>query len=418
MICTYTQLEAQERTEWMCTDLECLWVTVPGKYLSCQDRHSLHIGVVYIPPDNYQSKRLDNFIEMLTKIITQYPNDHFIVAGDFNLANISWSSSGPVMLKQGPVELQNAAVKLIDLCNLSGLNQHNIISNYSGNVLDLVFSNINIDVTRSQIYLVSEDKYHPSLLLDASDLSIPCLKNKPRSKLNFYRADYDKINKTFSEVNWSTLLIGNSIDVVVQNFYSQLNLIIDKLVPTCLSRSSNYPVWYPKSLRHIIREKLLKHKNWKKYKNPRDYDEFCILRTRQKKLQKQCHERYSDKIQSLLKNDPKILWSYLKSIRNSNSTYPNTLQLGNELYTNETNVCAGFNKFFESAFQKRSSSYDYSHIPNVESNDILHNIYFSTKNVSRILHTLKTNTGPGSDGIPPLFIHKCAKHLAKPLNNL
>lgn len=418
MICSRCALHARERPEWACAGIECVWLTVPARSLGTADKRDLHICVIYIPPDSNLPTRLIAFTKMLIRIFTSCPNDHFIIAGDLNLTIVSWSSTGPILYKRGSVALQDAVVSFIDACNLSGLNQHNFHTNICNNVLDLIMSDTAIEVSRSSTALVKEDLYHPSLHLDASDLVIPCFKRQSISKLSFFKADYSSLNMHFTNTDWDTLLVGDSIDEIVEKFYSHLRKGIDEYVPIKKSPTASYPVWYSRSLIHIINDKLNAHKRWKLYNNPRDYDEFSILRARQKKIQTKCYSLFKENMQRLLKKDPKQLWSYLKSIRNNGSGYPNTLTLGCQTFKNESDACTGFNNFFESVFQKPASSYNHCLQPYAESNDSVFNLNVSKTSVLKLLNSLDVNKGPGTDGIPPVFIKRCAASILYPLHKI
>lgn len=109
---------------------------------------------------------------MLINVLISCPDDYFFITGDFNLPNVNWTDLGPTLLKKGSVDLQNATVNFLDMCSESGFSQHNLIVNSSNHILDLIFSNTSIDVCRSNSPLVTEDIYHPSLVLDASDLMV------------------------------------------------------------------------------------------------------------------------------------------------------------------------------------------------------------------------------------------------------
>lgn len=52
---------------------------------------------------------------------------------------------------------------------------------------------------------------------------------------------------------------------------------------------------------------------------------------------------------------------------------------------------------------------------NLSYNESICKITIEENNVPKLLKTLKTNKGAGSDGIPPIFLSKCASNLAKPL---
>ncbi|CAH2227610.1 jg1391, partial [Pararge aegeria aegeria] len=415
VMCASKKLHIQHQHEWDCPGVEALWATIPAQSLNVQGNQNIHIGLIYAPPDVLLPARLESISSRLAEIVASHPNDFLILAGDFNLPNVTWSDSGPTIQKRGSLDLQNAFVNFVDLCNISGLKQQNTIKNSKHNTLDLLFSNIDFDVIHCPNPLVSEDVYHPCLEFNLSNLLVRKARQKSISKPNFFKGDYIKINEYLSKINWKVVLVGDSIDRVIEIFYSILNETINNYIPIKAKFNSNFPVWYSKSLTHIVKEKLLKHKRWKEGKNPRDYDEFALLRTRQKNVQKKCYNSYIRRMQSYILKDPKLLFSYTKSLRSNNNGYPTKLTRGDTAYTDETSICSGFSEYFESVFVKPTNTYDPTSLINLTHNESLSKIIFAEDDILRLLKSLKTNKGAGSDGIPPIFLSKCASNLAKPL---
>lgn len=99
MIMCALRLQARLRSEWLSSDLECIWITIPAQALG--SRHDLHIALIYIPPNCHVATQTQLFVDLVSQIRNNCPNDHFIIAGDFNLPCIDWNSVEPVILKRG-----------------------------------------------------------------------------------------------------------------------------------------------------------------------------------------------------------------------------------------------------------------------------------------------------------------------------
>ncbi|CAH2105396.1 unnamed protein product [Euphydryas editha] len=415
MICTKSILRAQERSDWSCTGVESVWITIPKSVI--RKNQNLNIGVFYIPPDDYQVKRLETVTNFLSSILTSKSEEHFIITGDFNLPNIDWKSEGPLYLNRGSTLLRTVSSNFIETCSSFNLKQFNQIPNVSNNTLDLIFSNIYLNVQKSDQILVTEDKYHPCLEIDASDLLLKELSKPPLNKMKFKKADYSVINEILSKLNWQNILRGDSIDVIVDKFYETINKILNEHIPVVTERfSCHYPIWYNKSLIHIIQEKLKAHARWKSFKNPRDYDEFSLLRRRQKKLQHYYYEKFKTKMQNDIKKDPKFFWRYQKYLRNNNSGYPSSLSLGDRRFNSPKEICEGFSEFFESVFEKQNHNKDKTHVPISYADDTICNLNINKELVLKILKALDINKGAGTDRIPAIFYVKCANNLADPLS--
>ncbi|VVC93022.1 unnamed protein product [Leptidea sinapis] len=176
------------------------------------------MGLIYAPPDNLLPARINSISTRLAEIISLYPNDYVLLTGDFNLPNITRSESGPAIQNRGSVELQNAFLNFYEICNLAGLKQQNTICNCKQNTLDLLFSNIDFEVNHCSLPLISEDKYHPCLEFDLSNLLICNTQRKPTKGPNFFKGDYTKINDTLSSIKWAEILSADSINDITDIF--------------------------------------------------------------------------------------------------------------------------------------------------------------------------------------------------------
>lgn len=198
----------------------------------------------------------------------------------------------PDYLKKGTIELQNAGVNLIYHTNLLGLRQNINFLNASGNMLDLIFCNFHVVVSKSISPLVAEDTNHVTLDIDASDVRVAPLSKVPHTKYLFRKANYSDINDKLASLDWSELNQG-SVDDAVSKFYDKINTIISENVPqTTVDGSHNFPIWFTKALININKEKNKVHAHWKRYRNPLDYDEFAYLRARFKKVEATCYQDY------------------------------------------------------------------------------------------------------------------------------
>ena len=65
-----------------------------------------------------------------------------------------------------------------------------------------------------------------------------------------------KFNRELSIINWSKEFLKCDCDTKAEKFYSIINNLIDKYVPTKhSSSSSNFPEWFSKELRESIIKK-------------------------------------------------------------------------------------------------------------------------------------------------------------------
>ena len=78
-------------------------------------------------------------------------------------------------------------------------------------------------------------------------------------------------------------------------------------------------------------------------------------------------------------------------------------------------ICDKFSNYFQSSFLLNTQTISGGY-RNCYSNSLsLNNIEISEGEISKYLHSLDCNKGAGPDGLPPLFLKKCARVLCKPL---
>ncbi|KAL4720132.1 hypothetical protein ACJJTC_004417 [Scirpophaga incertulas] len=104
------------------------------------------------------------------------------------------------------------------------------------------------------------------------------------------------------------------------------------------------------------------HRKWKAFHNPRDYDEFSLLRKRQLRIQKQCFTSFTNRTETLIKNSLEHFWRYVKSKRGG-SNYPQNFTLDSESFDDGQQICLAFSNYFQKAFSApRVSSTNMHHV--------------------------------------------------------
>lgn len=415
MICARRELGASLKHEWCCGDtLESICVSIQGSRLGSSG--DLCIILVYLPPDDMlYISRIGSLLNSIKNFYELNPSDNYLIVGDFNFSCVLWNEETYSILHQGKTDTQNAIGAFIDELYYLGLIQYNLILNSCNNILDLCFSNLALSVFETSP-LSKLDKYHPALSINIPDLHFKPLKEIAHPHYNFHKANYDKIITFLNNINWQEILDTGTVDDAVAVFYEKVYECFSLYIPISTFNNS-YPVWYSKALIKIIREKTKFHIKWKKFKNPRDYDTFSLLRTRQHRVQDQCFERFTSSTERLIRHSPKVFWKYVKSKRGG-SSYPQYFTIGGVRYDNPSNICSAFSAFFESVFSAHSSS---NSVPiNIVSDntDVLSHIVVSEDAVLKKLQSLDKSKGAGCDLVPPIFLSTCAQSIALPITIL
>lgn len=195
-------------------------------------------GAVYISPGS-DSCIYENHCACVSDIVSWYTDSVCVLLGDYNIPHVSWHNtynySNVCMLQcitEGRFTMTAQANIVLEYFNILHLFQHNYIGNNLGQILNLIFSNIeNIVVScASEVYL-NVDVYHPVLTF-----SMPHpVKSVPPSARKEYRnlngADYVAINDYLGSIDWVSSMRFMFIDEAVNFLYSHLNYAISRL--TC-----------------------------------------------------------------------------------------------------------------------------------------------------------------------------------------
>ncbi|KAL0808935.1 hypothetical protein ABMA28_012596 [Loxostege sticticalis] len=317
-------INIMRRYDWD-SKVEDLWFTLLlSDNKSCK---SINVCVCYLPPD-LPSELLNIFYDSCSEVILMAnPTDEFVLIGDFNTPKVNWSAdSGSLSLLPVVVSQDDKTKCLLEFINETNLKQYNGILNQNQRTLDLVLSSFDCGVGVADPISRVDAPHHPPITINFNVPTISkCLDRKRCERLNYVKCNYEDLNNDIKQTNWDDILFNDEIDDDVARFYTKLNELITKHTPFVKERSSSYPPWFSDGLKRCLKEKLKYHKRFKKYKNPRDYDTFALLRTRSKKLMDACYRRYTDSVESSLKNNIKSFWSYVhnnkKNIIGGHSQY-------------------------------------------------------------------------------------------------
>ncbi|CAH0727206.1 unnamed protein product, partial [Brenthis ino] len=181
------------------TSNEDLWVNI------ILGTKTVSICGVYIPPPlNYE--RIEDFMQNVEKIMNK--QTLMLIVGDFNLPSIKWNTEDECKNNLIPNDLNTISTLVSDFMSVSGLKQHNSISNSFGKTLDLVFSNVSdIRVEVSDFSVCKVDKYHPPLSVEISydDKLQLLLTPESTTRYNFMKADYGVIEEKLKNIIWTEL---------------------------------------------------------------------------------------------------------------------------------------------------------------------------------------------------------------------
>lgn len=234
-------------------DITCVNIS-----LSESPQHKkLRIYCCYFPHsvDDTQINSELTFFEFISDLIIEFPHDKILIVGDFNISQGKWHpcpQNSNCFVLENPSE-DSLTYNVSAFMSFSSMSQHNYLLNHNSRMLDLIISNMSCEVLGAE-GLVPADRHHPPLCVRVLAGSAgPELQPAPRIVRRFHAADYDSVNLALASVDWDQHLSVDCIEVAVDNFYSVINEIIDRFIPSRIDHNElKYPRWYSKPLISLI----------------------------------------------------------------------------------------------------------------------------------------------------------------------
>ena len=184
------------------------------------------------------------------------------------------------------------------------------------------------------------------------------------------------------------------------------------------SHHDNFPKWIDNATRILIIKKKLAHKKYKNSKLTSDYEEFSLLRSQCKSALDECKKRYLSKIENNIVNDTNAFWKYVKS-KTDLSSLPANMFLKNAWGNCPKTIADLFATHFESVYcHENSSNFKWACNQNCPNPVDLNVITIEIENILIKIGALKSSTKRSPDGIPSIFVKKCAESLSLPLHIL
>ena len=223
---------------------------------------------------------------------------------------------------------------------------------------NVVFSNIQWEVSHFDNPMVIEDKYHPALSLVCT-FSVDKPINFPRhgndnhniSAFNFRKADFISLYNDILLTDWSLLSTLSSVDLMVDCFYNILFNLFRKHVPVFRSKAKpwHYPPWFNKE---IINNIKFKFQYLKKYRASGLHSyllKFKEIRSLLKKQINTAYKLYINNIQINIHHDPKQFWGYINA-KKGKTRIPGQMSFGINKFENPMERVNAFSDFFRSTY--------------------------------------------------------------------
>ena len=401
-------------------NVEQIWCSI----LTGKER--ILVGCVYRPPRLVACSDDALLISIKTakNLVELKAFDSFLLAGDFNLGEISWTSDGVGSTSKSESSLEDRFLELIDDCFLSQCISeptfYNGADDSIGSVLDLILTDRQERILEV-IYsapLGAINKAHVGISWKfAVGHSIP---EVFRERKDWNKGKYALMNEELRSIYWEKLLLNRNLDTFNDHFVEIYHEMCNKFIPPRKNNNRQVP-WMNSELKSLINEK---HRLWYRYKSSRSaehlHEEYRRFSAKVRKEIKLSVTRYESKLAAKSKRDPKVVYAYAKSMNSVKDHIRALVDKDGLLVTNRVQVADVLNSQFQSVFvveppkeldklpefsSRRSECFGISDLTD----------WISLEAIKKRLSSLCPSKSCGYDEIHPYVLKTCAAEFARPL---
>uniref|UniRef100_A0A8K9USR6 Reverse transcriptase domain-containing protein n=1 Tax=Oncorhynchus mykiss TaxID=8022 RepID=A0A8K9USR6_ONCMY len=360
----------QELKSFCSPDLEFLTSKCRPHYLP-REFSSIIITAVYIPPQADTSMALNELYLTLCKLETIYPEAAFIVAGDFNKANLK--------------------------TRLPKFYQHIDCATRGGKTLDHCYSNFR-DAYKALPRPPFGKADHDSILL------IPAYRQKLKQEAPTLRSVQrwsDQADSTFQDcfhhVDWEMFrTASDNIDEYTDSVCEFIRTCVEDVVPIATIKTFlNQKPWIDGSIRVKLKARTTAFNQGKVSGNMTEYKQ-CSYSLR--KAIKQAKRQYRDKVESQFNgSDTRGMWQGLQSITDYRKK--------SSPVTDQDVLLPGRLNYFFARFEDNT-------VPLTRPATKTCGLSFTAAEVSKTFKRVNPRKAAGPDGIPSRALRACADQLA------
>ena len=373
---------------------------------------TLLIGVCYRSTNSSHINNI-NLIDLLNKVTDLPDINQILIMGDFNYPGIDWEN----MSTSGGRDAESFHEKMNDYLFIQHVkfNTRHRINNVSSR-LDLIFTNEEemIGNISPEVPLGRSD--HVGVLFQLELPTIVKTQAHEANSLNFQKADYDKMNLQFSQMNWHSLFADNSIESVWYEFKSTYQRIVCDCTPI-YDPTKKKPPWRKARVKKHIKKKKEK---WNLYKTTGRYIDLVNYNKQNNKAIKVMREaktEYEGKLIRDFKKNLKPFHRYMRLKQSTKSTVRHLQKADGDMTTDDIEMSNLLLEFFSSVFTKEDVSTTLD-LPEREIAHSMADVVITVQEVKEALSKLKENKAPGVDGIHPKILNRCSSTVCLPLQKI
>lgn len=271
-------------------------------------------------------------------------------------------------------------------------------------------------ICEASAQLLPNERFHKAL-----ELSIDFAFDNKKSSMpqmpfifDFRNLDYDSFTEYFDQIDWQNEIGNRPVDDMVRIFYKKVEIGLNNWAPTVQRKTkSSQPPWVNRSLLHLMHQQKKSHTKYiASGRSSNLYEDYSRVRKMTKQVADQALATYTHQIEGNLRSNPKQFFNYVNDKRKSKGV-PSTVKFKNSEASNEQDVANLFATFFSSIYASPQASEPM--VGSVSSSTDIPPCTLCVDSISLALSKLSDSMDMGPDGLPALFLKRCASTIAKPL---
>ena len=387
------------------------------------------VASLYRPPSatSESFKSSINFVQKYINTQMTRKHYHLMLMGDYNFPDISWSTISIEKYKN--IESTRSAEILLSFLAENFMSQCINHPTRENNTLDLLLSNnVNSIIhTTAEKLSLSDHKivFIKSLLTNQSENVLPKFQEHTFRNLKLRDANYDEINKHFSDIDWDELRSSCTEEefpellrltvLQVCELYCKVKKITDK------EKSK------PCRQRYVLKRRRTKRKNRLeaiKTANPNSpiiakiLEEIASIELEIKEsIIEQQRLREEKAVQAVLKN-PSFFFTHAKRSSKVKSKIGPLFDKNGKLQSDPKAMADILQDQYTSVFSDPNSPNKRSPDLNIKCKHSLNDIKFNQADIIKAIDEINENAACGEDDIPAIVLKNCKNILSYPIMHL
>lgn len=380
--------------------VESIWVEINV------DKSKFLVACVYRPKRATSVEQNQELLHVLEKAMSLA--EPVYIFGDFNYPEINWNT---------------LTVSPCDRCSLDFLDGYR---SHRGEQMIRFPTRVRKDeISLLDLLLVNDKKLvfdiqeHAPLgrsdhvvITAKTQLHLPVRPTHTVYKREFWTADYESVNSFLSQQDFRQ---QEGTHGGCENLMRALTAAIDIFVPYKPRKVNTRKPWLSTG---IFREIQRKRKLWHKYRSSKTEESYSAYRIQSNKT-KSCIEQARKKYEhNLLNSSEKQFYAYVSRNLNSRLVSFNLVDKStNTQIKTEEEMAECFAEQFQSVYSRGGGAVGMPLLPDDSySRSEIDRIAFTPEKVDIAIRSLKLDSSPGPDGIPAVFLSRCAGSLCGPLS--